>query len=103
MLSPRPKLAYKSQRSKIPKASVRLVVAVVAARGCYRCLIDTDTDRGPHMTNITRRKALKAGMLGALAGVAGPRSPRARAQDKQPLRYKLGTDLPVTHSVNVRL
>jgi TRAP-type transport system periplasmic protein len=55
------------------------------------------------MTNMTRRDALKAGMLGALAGVAGALPPPARAQDKQPLRYKLGTDLPVTHSVNIRL
>jgi tripartite ATP-independent transporter DctP family solute receptor len=55
------------------------------------------------MTNMTRRDALKAGMLGALAGVAAPLSPSARAQGKQSLRYKLGTDLPVTHSVNIRL
>ena len=53
--------------------------------------------------SATRRDALKAGMLGALAGVTGALSPPARAQDKQRLRYKLGTDLPVTHSVNVRL
>ena len=55
------------------------------------------------MTNMTRRDALKAGMLGALAGVAAPLAPSARAQDRQSLRYKLGTDLPVTHSVNIRL
>ena len=55
------------------------------------------------MSAMTRRDALKAGVLGALAGVAAPLSHSARAQDKQRLRYKLGTDLPVTHSVNVRL
>jgi tripartite ATP-independent transporter DctP family solute receptor len=42
-------------------------------------------------------------MLTVLAGVGGARSSHARAQARQPLRLKLGTDLPVTHSVNVRL
>jgi len=55
------------------------------------------------MAYMTRRDALKAGMLGALTGVAAPLLPSARAQTKHRLRYKLGTDLPVTHSVNVRL
>jgi TRAP-type C4-dicarboxylate transport system substrate-binding protein len=52
---------------------------------------------------MTRRVALKAGVLGVLAGVCGSQLPSARAQHNQPLRYKLGNDLPVAHSVNVRL
>ena len=55
------------------------------------------------MTTMTRRVALKAGVLGVLAGVCGSQLPSARAQHNQPLRYKLGNDLPVAHSVNVRL
>lgn len=52
---------------------------------------------------MLRRDVLKAGMAGALACAAGVPSPPARAQNKPRLRYKLGTDLPVTHSVNIRL
>src|SRR5215470_2827662 len=55
------------------------------------------------MAYMTRRDVLKAGIAGALTGMAAPLMPYARAQSKHRLRYKLGTDLPVTHSVNVRL
>lgn len=54
------------------------------------------------MTSTTRRKVLKAGTLAALTlpGV-GPLVPSVRAQGA--LKYKLGTDLPATHSLNVRI
>ena len=45
---------------------------------------------------ITRRKVIAAGAIGATLGVPLV----GRAQD---FKFKLGTDLPVTHSVNVRL
>ena len=53
------------------------------------------------MATTTRRNVLKAGAVGviALSGV-GPFIQTARAQT---MKYKLGTDLPATHSLNVRL
>jgi tripartite ATP-independent transporter DctP family solute receptor len=51
------------------------------------------------MKNMTRRDVLKLGTSAAVAATIGaPHVARAQA-----LKYKLGTDLPVTHSVNVRL
>jgi tripartite ATP-independent transporter DctP family solute receptor len=60
---------------------------------------------GVRMARINRRDVLKVGTLAAVAlsGVAGSLLRPARAQGKGPLKYKLGNDLPVTHSVNVRL
>jgi tripartite ATP-independent transporter DctP family solute receptor len=53
------------------------------------------------MTLLTRRHFLAASAAGTatLAGVARAQAPAANAEFK----FKLGTDLPVTHSVNVRL
>lgn len=53
------------------------------------------------MTLFTRRHFLAAGAVGtaAVAGLARAQAPAANAEFK----FKLGTDLPVTHSVNVRL
>jgi len=53
------------------------------------------------MRKITRRDVLRTGTAGALALAGGSFIRTARAQAT--LKYKLGTDLPVTHSVNVRL
>ena len=49
--------------------------------------------------SFTRRSFLAAS---AVAGTAALTSP-LRAQPGAEFRFKLGTDLPVTHSVNVRL
>ena len=51
--------------------------------------------------NFTRRDVLKIG-AGALAAVTGVLPDTSRGQGA-PMKLKLGTDLPVTHSVNVRL
>jgi TRAP-type C4-dicarboxylate transport system substrate-binding protein len=56
---------------------------------------------GNAMKKTTRRDVLKGGAAAALALAGGPFIHTARAQAT--LKYKLGTDLPVTHSVNVRL
>ncbi len=49
---------------------------------------------------INRRRLLAAGVLAGTGLASGP----LRAQTKPPeFKFKLGTDLPVTHSVNVRL
>ena len=51
------------------------------------------------MTNMTRREVLKLGTSAAVTATIGaPYVARGQA-----LKYKVGTDLPVTHSVNVRL
>jgi tripartite ATP-independent transporter DctP family solute receptor len=54
------------------------------------------------MKNVTRRDVLKGSAALALGGVSGALPLATFAQDKQ-IKLKLGTDLPVTHSVNVRL
>ncbi len=50
---------------------------------------------------ITRRQLMQIGALGALAGLA-PAVSMAQGKAAQ-FRFKLGNDLPVSHSVNVRL
>ena len=56
------------------------------------------------MANVSRRALLKSTMIaaGAVAGSTFPRSPAVLAQSA-PLKLKFGNDLPVTHTVNVRL
>jgi tripartite ATP-independent transporter DctP family solute receptor len=49
--------------------------------------------------HFTRRQVLATGALGAAASLAG----RSWAQAAPEFKFKLGTDLPVNHSVNVRL
>ena len=50
---------------------------------------------------ITRRQLMHVGAMGAVAGML-PALSKAQGKATQ-FRFKLGTDLPVTHSVNVRL
>ena len=52
---------------------------------------------------ITRRQFLGTGTLASTALATGFASPFAHAQGNPDFKFKLGTDLPVTHSVNVRL
>ena len=56
------------------------------------------------MTGIfTRRQFLGTGTIAGAALATGFASPCARAQGSAEFKFKLGTDLPATHSVNVRL
>ena len=48
---------------------------------------------------FTRRHFLATGTLAGLGALARP----ALAQKAAEFKFKLGNDLPVTHSVNVRL
>ena len=50
---------------------------------------------------ITRRQLMHVGAMGAVAGML-PALSKAQGKAAQ-FRFKLGNDLPVTHSVNVRL
>ncbi len=52
---------------------------------------------------ITRRHFLGTSTLAGTALAAGFAAPVAHAQGNPDFKFKLGTDLPVTHSVNVRL
>ncbi|MFE1599041.1 TRAP transporter substrate-binding protein [Methylobacterium sp. ID0610] len=54
------------------------------------------------MTGLTRRRLLASG-LGAAAATACGGLPRPALAQGQKLSFKLGTDLPVPHPVNVRL
>src|SRR5436309_226353 len=54
------------------------------------------------VTTFTRRKFLAAGAFAGTAAVTGLTRAQAPAANAE-FKFKLGTDLPVTHSVNVRL
>ena len=54
------------------------------------------------MVGFDRRAVLK-GSLGAAIGLGGTLGHRAAWAQSEPLKLKLGNDLPATHSVNVRL
>jgi TRAP-type transport system periplasmic protein len=57
------------------------------------------------MTHLCRRTLLKSGVsaVAALSFGSLPASRALRAQAKEEFKFKLGTDLPVVHPVNVRL
>lgn len=52
------------------------------------------------MVDINHRKIVTSVALGGLAGMSGAAFAQARPAE---FKFKLGTDLPVSHSVNVRL
>ncbi len=54
-------------------------------------------------STLTRRQFIGTGTLAGTALAAGFASPGAFAQGSPDFKFKLGTDLPVTHSVNLRL
>lgn len=54
-------------------------------------------------SNLTRRQFIGTGTLAGTALAAGFASNGALAQGTPDFKFKLGTDLPVTHSVNLRL
>jgi tripartite ATP-independent transporter DctP family solute receptor len=56
------------------------------------------------MTRFCRRTLLKSSVTAAVLGVAALSTSRSlRAQAKEEFKFKLGTDLPAAHPVNVRL
>jgi len=66
--------------------------------------LNIDWTRDKTMTSEQRRHFLKTLSHAALAGTGGALvAPAAWAQTTPQIKIKLGTDLPITHSVNVRL
>jgi TRAP-type C4-dicarboxylate transport system substrate-binding protein len=56
------------------------------------------------MTRFCRRTLLKSSVTAAVLGVGALSTSRSlRAQAKEEFKFKLGTDLPAAHPVNVRL
>lgn len=55
------------------------------------------------MVTFTRRRFLATGTLAGTAALTGASSAQTPSAKPAEFKFKLGTDLPVTHSVNVRL